>query len=165
MTYSKFPVKKTAVLVIFAIAMAYLEAMVVVYLRRILPASECWSRLPSYKELCLFIEKSGIMWSEQTREFATIVMLLSIAFFFGKNLREKAAGFLIAFGIWDIFYYVFLYIWLRWPENLLTRDILFLIPCPWVSPVIVPVFISLVMTVAGLRMMGKPDNHPGIPAG
>lgn len=153
--------KKTIILIIFAIAMAYLEAMVVVYLRRLLPVYECWSHLDSYKDLCIFIEKSGIRWSEQTREFATIAMLLSVAFFFGRNFREKAAGFLIAFGIWDIFYYVFLFLWLRWPESLLTRDILFLIPCPWVSPVIVPVVISLAMISGGLYMLAKPDSHTG----
>ncbi|MBN1444953.1 MAG: hypothetical protein JW957_02450 [Candidatus Omnitrophica bacterium] len=144
--------KNIAVLTVFAVAMAYVEAMVVVYLRR-LPAMSDWPRLSSYRDLCLFVANAGIMWSEQTREFATIVMLLSVAFFFGKNLRERIAGFLIAFGIWDIFYYIFLYLRLRWPENLLTMDILFLIPCPWVSPVILPVIISLIMIFSGFRLL------------
>ena len=117
------------------------------------------NHLSSYKDLCMFVAKSGIRWSEQTREFATMVMLVSIAFFFGKNMRERVAGFLIAFGVWDIFYYLFLYLWLRWPENLLTWDILFLIPCPWVSPVIVPVCISLVMISGGLYMLNQPKTN------
>jgi len=146
--------KKTGmvVLAIFAVAMAYVEAMVVVYLRRLLPLYD-WSRISSYGDLCVLVGNSGIRWSEQTREFATIVMLVSVAFFFGKNMRERLAGFLIAFGIWDIFYYIFLYLWLRWPKNLLEWDILFLIPFPWVSPVIVPVCISLVMISSGLYML------------
>lgn len=148
-----------AVLIIFAVAMAYVEAMVVVYLRRLLPLTD-WSHLSSYKDLCMFVARSGIRWSEQTREFATMVMLVSVAFFFGKNMRERVAGFLIAFGIWDIFYYLFLYLWLRWPENLLTWDILFLIPWPWVSPVIVPVCISLGMISGGFYMLNQPNKYP-----
>ncbi|MCM8762022.1 MAG: hypothetical protein NC929_01720, partial [Candidatus Omnitrophica bacterium] len=100
-----------------------------------------------------FIRNAGIMWSEQTREFATIVMLFCVAFLFGRNTREKLASFLIAFGIWDIFYYVFLYLWLRWPENLFVWDVLFLIPCPWVSPVIIPVCASIVMITAGFYLL------------
>ena len=161
MPHPTFPAKRKieiAVLIIFAVAMAYVVAMVVVYLRRLLPLSD-WSRLSSYKDLCMLVARSGIRWSEQTREFATIVMLVSIAFFFGKNMRERVAGFLIAFGVWDIFYYLFLYLWLRWPENLLTWDILFLIPCPWVSPVIVPVCISLVMISGGFYMLNQPKTN------
>jgi len=162
MLHPTFPTKRKiemAVLIIFAVAMAYVEAMVVVYLRRLLPLTD-WSHLSSYKDLCMFVARAGIRWSEQTREFATMVMLVSIAFFFGKNMRERVAGFLIAFGIWDIFYYLFLYLWLRWPENLLTWDILFLIPCPWVSPVIVPVCISLGMISGGLYMLNQPNKSP-----
>ena len=161
MPHPIFPAKRKielAVLIIFAVAMAYVEAMVVVYLRRLFPLTD-WSHLSSYKDLCAFVTRSGIRWSEQTREFATMVMLVSIAFFFGKNMRERVAGFLIAFGIWDIFYYLFLYLWLRWPENLLTWDILFLIPCPWVSPIIVPVCISLVIISGGLYMFSQPNKH------
>jgi hypothetical protein len=146
--------KKTIVLLIFAIAMAYVEAMVVVYLRRLLPLYD-WFNISSYRALCTSVADSGIMWSEQTREFATIVMLVSIASLYGKNVREKTAGFLIAFGVWDIFYYLFLYLWLRWPKNLFTMDILFLIPCPWVAPVIIPVFISLIMIFTGFYMLRK----------
>ncbi|MCX8083140.1 MAG: hypothetical protein N3D17_07125 [bacterium] len=151
--------KKTFVLILFAIAMAYVEAMVVVYLRRLIPVPE-WSSISSYKDLCTFIKNAGIMWSEQTREFATIVMLICVALLFGKNNREKLAGFLIAFGIWDIFYYIFLYLWLKWPENLLDWDVLFLIPCPWVSPVIVPVCISVIMITLGFyRLLDKQKKN------
>jgi hypothetical protein len=162
---SKAERRKTVVLVIFAVAMAYVEAMVVVYLRRLLPASG-WSHISSYRGLCSLVENAGIMWSEQTREFATIVMLVSVAILFAKNARERIAGFLIAFGIWDIFYYLFLYLWLRWPENLFTMDILFLIPCPWVSPVIVPVLISIAMIFTGfhmLRTLTPPKEERGNP--
>ena len=56
---------------------------------------------------------------------------------------------MIVFGIWDIFYYVFLWFILGWPESLLTWDILFLIPYPWVGPVLAPVLVSLAMAGVG----------------
>ena len=140
--------KKVPFLVAYSIAMGYVEAMVVVYLRRLVPV-ELWKKVKTYQQLCRLIETSGIRWSEQTREFATIVMLVSVACLFGKNMKEKFAAFLISFGIWDIFYYIFLYIWLRWPENLLTYDVLFLIPSAWVAPVIIPVSISILMITSG----------------
>jgi len=146
--------KRILILVLFAVAMAYVEAMVVVYLRWLIPMP-AWTGISTYKDICRFIEDAGIMWSEQTREFATIVMLVCIAWLFGKNIRERAAGFLIAFGIWDIFYYVFLYLWLRWPQSLLEWDVLFLIPSPWVAPVILPVCISLIMITSGFYIIKR----------
>jgi len=164
--YEIFSKKKseTAILIIFSIAMAYVEAMVVVYLRRLPAMSEC-TRLSSFRDVSKFVEKAGIMWSEQTREFATLVMLFSIAFLFGKNTRERIAGFLIAFGVWDIFYYIFLYLWLGWPENLLEWDILFLIPCPWISPVIIPIGISMIMISAGFCMLKTHRLHTACSCG
>ena len=146
--------KRIVTLVIFSIAMAYVEAIVVVYLRRLVPL-EIWNKITSYQELTFLIRDVGIMWSEQTRELATIVMLTGVAFLFGKNRRQRRAGFLIAFGIWDIFYYIFLYVWLRWPPHLFSQDVLFLIPVPWVAPVAVPVFISCVMIFLGSWMLAK----------
>jgi hypothetical protein len=140
--------KRLFFLLLFSTAMAYVEAMVVVYLRRLVPA-EVWGRAGSYAELSQLIRDAGIMWSEQTREFATIIMLAAVAYLFGRSLREKWVGFLISFGVWDIFYYFFLYLWLRWPPGPFTRDVLFLIPLPWVAPVFIPVMISCLMIVWG----------------
>ena len=139
-------------LLLYAIGMAYVEAMVVVYLRRLLPL-EGWEKITTYQELTRFIREAGIMWSEQTREFATLIMLLSVAYLFGKNSRERWGGFLITFGVWDIFYYVFLYLWLKWPPSFLTLDVLFLIPLPWVAPVILPLVISCGMIATGFWLL------------
>ena len=56
---------------------------------------------------------------------------------------------MIAFGIWDIFYYIWLWVMVGWPVNLMTWDLLFFIPLPWVGPVITPVLIAITMTTAG----------------
>jgi len=144
--------RKIFSLIFYSISMAYLEAMVVIYLRKLVP-EEIWAKVTSYKDLCNLIKESGIMWSEQTREFATIVMLVCVSFIFGENRKEKIASFLISFGLWDIFYYIFLYVWLKWPKNLFVWDVLFLIPSPWISPVIIPVLISFIMISVGFYIL------------
>jgi hypothetical protein len=48
----------------------------------------------------------------------------------GRSFREWLAGFLIAFGVWDIFCYVFLKLLISGPASLWTWDILFLLPNP-----------------------------------
>ncbi len=122
---------------IFAVAMAFIESSVVVYLRELY-----------YPEGFVFPLKpidSVIAFTEFLREAATIIMLVSLAFLAGKNFSQGFAYFLYGFAIWDIFYYVFLYALLGWPESLMTWDILFLIPVSWISPVICPIILSFSM--------------------
>ena len=65
---------------------------------------------------------------------------------------------MIIFGIWDIFYYIFLKIFLDWPESYLTWDILFLIPLPWVGPVLAPVLVSLSLIYTGIIILVEMDR-------
>ena len=76
-------------------------------------------------------------------------MLAAAGLAIARNFRQWMAGFMIVFGVWDIFYYVFLRLLIRWPQSLATWDILFLVPVPWVGPVITPVLVSLSMILAG----------------
>ena len=76
-------------------------------------------------------------------------MLWTVGYVAGRNFSTRFAWFIIGFGIWDIFYYVFLYIFIQCPANLLEWDILFLIPLPWYGPVIAPCLISLAMIIFG----------------
>jgi hypothetical protein len=122
---------------VFAVAMGFLEAIVVVYLRKIY--------YPRGFDFPLQAVSSGMLSLELYREICTIVMLVIIALITGKNRLQKFAWFLYCFAIWDIFYYVGLKLFLNWPPSLLTWDILFLIPVPWVSPVLAPVICSLTM--------------------
>lgn len=122
--------------------MAYAEAAVVVYLRLIY-----------YPEGFSFPLKpipDTIVLTEIMRESATILMLFSIAALSSKKTWERFSYFLFCFGIWDIFYYIWLKILLDWPSSLFDWDILFLIPLPWVGPVIAPVTVSLLMIAFGL---------------
>lgn len=132
-------------LAVFAVAMAYLEAAVVVYLREIhYPGGFTFP-------LVALPVRSALI--EIAREAATVVMLLGVAVLAGSDRWERFLFFSILFGIWDIFYYVWLYVALGWPPDLLTPDILFLIPVPWVSPVLAPILISLGLVGGALLLL------------
>ena len=86
---------------------------------------------------------------ELLRELSTLLMLTSIAALAGRKFWERFAHFLFLFGIWDIFYYIWLKVLIGWPSSPLEWDILFLIPIPWISPVIAPVSVALLMILGG----------------
>jgi len=147
----------------FAIAMGFLEAAVVVYLREILyPKGFAFPLQPITANLAL---------TELLRELATMIMLVSIGFLAAgaMSTRDGAlstrgrfstgfAWFIYSFAIWDILYYVFLYLILGWPESLLTWDVLFLIPTTWTGPVLTPVLASLSMILLALIILRRSDS-------
>ena len=98
---------------------------------------------------------------ELGRELCTLIMLMSIGIVAGRNRREAWAYFVVAFGVWDISFYLWLKLFLNWPPGLMTWDLLFLIPVPWVGPVLAPIMVSLTMILAGVIVLrreskGKP---------
>ena len=134
--------------VIFAMAFAWVEGSVVVYLREIyFDGSFSFPIVTGWKNGELIVDH--LMHIEFVREIATILMLAAVGCVAGKNTWEKFCHFMIAFGVWDIFYYIWLWVMVRWPESLMTWDLLFFIPLPWVAPVITPVLIAATMVAAG----------------
>jgi len=129
----------------FAVWMAYVESTVVVYLREIYyPDGFAFP-------IILIPQKMALI--ELGRELATILMLLSIAFLSARRGWQRFAYFIYAFAVWDIWYYVWLKIFLDWPESLLTWDLLFLIPVPWSAPVLAPVIVSFSFIAAALLIL------------
>jgi hypothetical protein len=128
--------------VIFSIAFGYIEAAVVVYLREIFYPDGFNFPLAVFNVDPLF---KRLFLTEVGREAATIVLIFTGAWLFGRNRRQRIAYFLIIFAIWDIFYYVWLKVLLGWPASIMDWDILFLIPMVWASPVLAPVLVSFVM--------------------
>ena len=120
---------------VFYAAMAYLESAVVVYLRALY--------YPSGFDFPLVPMDRSLVFTEVWREAATLIMLLAPAAILTRSRMERFAWFCFGFGVWDIFYYVWLKALLDWPADLLSRDLLFLIPVPWVGPVWAPCAISL----------------------
>jgi hypothetical protein len=128
--------------VIFAMAMAWVESAVVYYLRTMI------DRIEPYQPNPLPII-GGLGPAEMVREMATMVMLLTVGILAGRNWKSRLGYSAIAFGVWDIFYYVFLKAMCGWPHSLLDWDILFLLPLPWWGPVLAPVLIALLMILWG----------------
>ncbi|MCE3294845.1 MAG: hypothetical protein K0R65_559 [Crocinitomicaceae bacterium] len=137
---------------IFAVAMGLLESSVVIYLRELY-----------YPEGFNFPIKRipyNVSVVEIWREAATIVMLIGVGYIAGKNVLERFAFLCYAFAIWDLFYYVFLYVFIAWPESIFTWDLLFLLPFPWVGPVWAPCLIALLMIVGSILAVRKKQREP-----
>ena len=151
---------------LFGIAFGYVEAAVVVYLRTLLDPmrerafaavehDEVFPLLLPTQPLADYPRYALVAATELGRELATLAMLAAIGLALGDHPHRWLAGFLIAFGIWDIFYYVFLRVLLGWPASLWTWDILFLWPVPWVGPVVAPLIVSASMIAAGTALLRR----------
>ena len=128
--------------VVFAVGMAWVESASVYYLRAMV------DRIEPYQPNPLPIH--GILGPvEVVREAATLVMLLTVGMIAGRSWRRGLGYSAVAFGVWDILYYVFLRIICGWPKSLFDWDILFLLPLPWWGPVLAPVCIASLMVVWG----------------
>jgi len=130
---------KLFLLAVFGIAMAHLEGVVVVYLRKALGMLDSESNKESLEKIA-----PSYLKIEMTREAATIIMLVVIAYLVGRTWIERGVFFLWTFAFWDLFYYLSLYILIKWPPTLKTIDVLFLIPKPWIAPVWFPIGVSSV---------------------
>ena len=143
--------QKIVTALVFSIAMAFLESAVVIYLRFLL--------YPEGFTLPLKSMSNTLIITELGREAATIIMLAAAGYMLATNKLSRFAWFLFCFAVWDIFYYVFLYLLLGWPKNILDWDILFLIPVAWYGPVLTPCLVALSM--AGLALLIVNYEHKG----
>ena len=132
---------------LFAIAMAYIESAVVVYLRAIYGIEDLIKDINLTPDIYTFIEMG--------REAATLVMLAIIGLIAGSDWQKRTGYFFLAFGIWDIFYYIWLYVFILWPKSLFEWDILFLMPFPWWGPVLAPVLISILLISIGHLLISE----------
>jgi hypothetical protein len=136
---------RSVAIIAYAVAMAYLEAAVVVYLQHALaiePAAVFPVRDPG--------ALGGLGTIELGREAATLVMLGSVGWLAGRGGLERLAWSAVAFGAWDIGYYGWLWVFSGWPPSPSTWDLLFLIPVPWVGPVWAPIAVSAALVGFGL---------------
>jgi hypothetical protein len=127
---------------LFALAMAWVESAVVYYLRTHI------DRIVPYQPDPLPII-GGLGPVELVRELATLIMLFTVGWLAATTWRARIGYMAMAFGVWDIFYYVFLKLMCGWPKSLTDWDILFLIPLPWWGPVWAPVSIAALMILWG----------------
>ena len=130
---------------LFGIAFAFVESSIVVYLRALYYPEGLTFPLKMISQEHLVVEL--------VREMATIVMLIVVGVIAGAKRWEKFGYSLVAFGIWDIFYYVWLKATLDWPRTLIDWDVLFLIPVPWLGPVFAPLVLALFFAMCGAVMV------------
>ncbi len=159
-------------IVLFSAAFGYVEASVVAYLRTIYsPLHKRFYPTVGRDDLFPLIVPDQLrglgeehitrLNTELGRELATLLMLAGAAILGGRNIREWVAIFFVCFGIWDITFYLWLKVLLGWPPSLMTWDILFLLPVPWVGPVIAPVIVAASMIAAGLFVLWREyDGDP-----
>jgi hypothetical protein len=154
-------------LFLFGISFGYVEAAVVVYLRalyeplrqQLTPGrapGDLFPLLDRNRMVAEFPETAGLLNVEVIREAATIVMLAAAAMLVAGERSLWLPAFAVAFGVWDVSFYLFLKLWIDWPASLLTWDILFLLPVPWVGPVLAPVIVSLTIVGCGLGALWRP---------
>jgi hypothetical protein len=154
----------------FGSAFGFVEAAVVVYLRAavgLLPGYGGTlgdvARLTSelYQKALIHGDLPESLWTvEIFRETATMVMLLSIAFLGAPRLIERTAIFLWTFALWDICYYLGLFLTVGWPPSLLSPDVLFLIPVPWLAQVWFPILVSSITLAAVLVAKNSVERTP-----
>lgn len=132
-------------MIAFAAAMGYLEAVCVLYLQRAI----------SLDPRALFPVRDAstldeLATAEVAREFATLVMLWAVGWFNGRTVIARLAWTSVAFGIWDVVYYIGLNALIGWPDSLGTWDLLFMIPTPWAGPIWAPIAVSAFLITFGL---------------
>jgi hypothetical protein len=152
-------------IILFGIAFGYVEAAVVAYLRtiggpvRVAAGLGAQDLFPLLRIEALPPTVLALLRIEVGREAATLIMLAGIAFAAvgrsktGFARQEWLAAFVLAFGVWDLAFYLWLRVLIGWPSSLLTWDLLFLLPVPWAAPVLAPVIVAITMAIFGARIL------------
>ena len=149
--------KIIAALAIYATAMALVEAVVVVYLRELYYPNGSFIRAATDIRVIPW----EILRVEMWRELATMIMLAAVSFLAFDRLKERLWAFVFTFSFWDVGYYLFLYVFLRWPPSLATIDVYFLIPFVWVGPVWFPLLVfGILGSVSFWKLLRSPSYEP-----
>lgn len=133
------------VLTLFALAFGVEEAIIVIYLR-LLPGAQNGTNVGGVVGQMLPHTAYDL---EFVRELSTLVVLASVAWLAGTRAAERLRSFLFAFGIWDIVYYVSLWV-LSGQPAITSDDVLFLVPVAWVAPVWAAMAFAAALALLGL---------------
>lgn len=136
---------KYPLIIIFAIAFAWIESAVVYYLHL--------QFYPGGFSFPMVEWSVHLVFVEVMREFCTLIVMFTLAWLAHSSAWGRFGWFMLIFGIWDIFYYIWLVVFEGWPESLFTVDLLFLIPAPWAGPVLAPVLVSAGLVVSGIFLL------------
>jgi hypothetical protein len=152
--------RRLLVLVLFGLVFGYVEAAAVVYIRA--------SYEPAHRRLFpdrgpddLFPLFTLEQWAregppqarplmEVGREVGTVLLLALLALGLSHTAGQWFAAFALAFGVWDVSYYLCLYLLIGWPRSPMDWDLVFAVPVPWVAPVLAPTLVAVVMILTAL---------------
>jgi hypothetical protein len=145
---------------LFGAAFGFIESASVIYLRAaigVLPGyhgtlMDVWRQATGAYNQQLLTQKlpESLLTVEVIRETGTMIMLIMVAFIAARRVKERIALFLWTFAVWDIGYYLYLYLTVRWPQKVTTKDVLFLIPQAWYAQVWFPLLVSSLTLLAVL---------------
>lgn len=149
---------------LFAAAFGYIEASVVVYLRKLLgmPVGMDYPAIMAARGQTLntasfsrLMREQNVLSLELGREIATLTLLFSAAWAAGRTMRERWGLFGYTFAVWDLTYYLYLAVWIGFPRSLGATDVYFLVPIPWYGPVWFPVLVAMpALLLASLTLLG-----------
>ena len=144
-------------LILFGIAFGYLEAAVVVYLRAIGAPIRAAAGLqgqdlfPLLRLNQLTAATTSLVKIELAREASTLMMIWAVS----QTARNRLGAFVLAFGVWDLTFYLWLRVLIGWPPSLFTWDLLFLLPVPWAAPVLAPAIVAATMAAFGAYTLAR----------
>lgn len=156
---------------LYAAAFGYVEALVVVYVRRLthmgdgLDYPAIWAaRRLAWNGAAIIQEMTrlGIRQTEYGREIATLLLLLGPAMAAGHGWRERLGIYLFAFAVWDETYYLWLKLWTGFPQSFGATDIYFLVPIAWYGAVWFPILVVMpALIIVALWLLSRPAVFPG----
>lgn len=145
--------RRFILLFFFGISLGFLESIVAIYLRQL--------HFPQGFSFPLPPLPPDVIAIESIREITTLAILFVVGIMAGKNRLERIAFFLYTFGIWDVFYYAGLKLFLDWPASVWTWDVLFLIPVVWTGPVLAPLICSATMILLAILIKFRQSRKFG----
>ncbi|MER3455921.1 MAG: hypothetical protein C4304_03345 [candidate division GAL15 bacterium] len=145
--------RRALAVMLYAVAMGYLEAAVVAYLRALYGIEDLLRDVPARPD--------PLAWVEVGREAATLLMLWAVGQAAGQNRPARWGMFLFAWGVWDLAYYLWLRLLVGFPRTLGDWDLLFLIPLPWWAPVWAPMLAAILLAAFGGSVAARAEG--GLP--
>ncbi len=152
-------ITKTVFTAISAVSLGFIEAILSIYTRRIIPMVQWNSQVKDIKSLTKLLNDQQLLWTQQAAEIASLLIIVSIAFAAGKDGRQRAALLMLAAGLWKLFKTVFMFIMIGWPGGSAQWEIVTLWPAPCLAPVYLSVLMCLILLVIAFILLKEPQKE------